>query len=88
MTDAIGFAIDDGIGYLRLSGSLRHDTAGELDTGRLQAALERRAEKLRRVVDRERGRPAEIPVRHRAGDRESRQGRQQVRVLIQLYLVR
>lgn len=32
MTDSIGFAIDDGVGYLRLSGSLRHDTAGELET--------------------------------------------------------
>ncbi len=31
MTDSIGHAINDGIGYLRLSGALRHDTAGALE---------------------------------------------------------
>jgi anti-anti-sigma factor len=31
MTDAIGHAVDDGIGYLRLTGAMRHDTAGALE---------------------------------------------------------
>lgn len=31
MTGAIGYAVDDGIGYLRLSGELRHHTAGALE---------------------------------------------------------
>lgn len=31
MTGAIGYAVDDGIGYLRLAGELRHDTAGALE---------------------------------------------------------
>ncbi len=31
MTDAIGHAVAAGVGYLRLSGDLRHDTAGALE---------------------------------------------------------
>lgn len=31
MTGAIGYAVKDGIGYLRLSGALRHDSAGALE---------------------------------------------------------
>ena len=32
MTDAISSAVNDDVGYLRLSGELRHDTAGALET--------------------------------------------------------
>jgi anti-anti-sigma factor len=32
MTDVIGYAVDDGVGYLRLTGAMRHDTAGVLET--------------------------------------------------------
>lgn len=32
MTDSIGYTINDGTGYLRLTGALRHDTAGALET--------------------------------------------------------
>ncbi len=31
MNDAIGYAVHDGVGYLKLSGELRHDTAAPLD---------------------------------------------------------
>jgi anti-anti-sigma factor len=31
MTGSIGYAINDGIAYLRLSGAMRHDTAGGLE---------------------------------------------------------
>jgi anti-anti-sigma factor len=31
MTGSIGYAINDGVGYLRLSGAMRHDTAGALE---------------------------------------------------------
>lgn len=31
MTDAIGYAVAEGVGYLRLAGELRHDTAGALE---------------------------------------------------------
>jgi anti-anti-sigma factor len=32
MTGSIGYAINDGIGYLRLSGAMRHENAGALET--------------------------------------------------------